>query len=183
MNPKLLAVAMLVAGISLTNVAAFAGANDYAFEPVAPEMKKGDDVIVAVRAATCAAALSSAEDGRSWLRPFWDDIADLQTEERGALGEALVPVVIGIGPDWLARLESAVKRFPRDKQLVYAFGHVLVERQLWGRARLMLEQVRDDRSLSLVARRRSWLTLARLAEQDGDLERRASCHRAAAMLQ
>ncbi len=141
------------------------------------------DVIVAVRAATCAAALSSAEDGRSWLRPFWDDIADLQTEERGALGEALVPVVIGIGPEWLARLESAVKRFPRDKPLVYALGHALVERQLWGRARLMLEQVRDDRSLSLVARRRSWLTLARLAEQDGDLERRASCHRAAAMLQ
>ncbi len=35
--------------MSLTNAAAFAGANDYTFESVAPEWKKGDDVVVAVR--------------------------------------------------------------------------------------------------------------------------------------
>src|SRR5262249_59122553 len=29
--------------------AAFAGANDYVFEPVKPEIKKGDDVVVSVR--------------------------------------------------------------------------------------------------------------------------------------
>lgn len=38
-----LAVALIL------NVAAFAGANDYVFEPVKEELKKGDDVIVSVR--------------------------------------------------------------------------------------------------------------------------------------
>jgi len=49
MNSKLWAAALLVAAMSLTNAAAYAAASDYAFEPVVPEMKKGDDVIVAVR--------------------------------------------------------------------------------------------------------------------------------------
>lgn len=141
------------------------------------------DAIVAARAAQCAAALGSPDDGRGWLRPFWDDIGDLPVDERAALAEALVPVLAGLGPEWLQRLESAVQRFPRDKHLVYALGHALAERQLWGKARLMLEQISDERGLSSAARRRSWLTLAQLADQDGDLERRARCHEAAAMVQ
>lgn len=44
----LLATAFAV-GMSLTSAAAWAAAVDYAFEPVAAEMKKGDDVVVAVR--------------------------------------------------------------------------------------------------------------------------------------
>lgn len=141
------------------------------------------DAIVAARAAQCAAALGAPDDGRGWLRPFWDDIGDLPADERAALAEALVPVLAGLGPEWLQRLEAAVQRFPRDKHLVYALGHALAERQLWGKARLMLEQISDERGLSAAARRRSWLTLAQLADHDGDLERRARCHEAAAMVQ
>jgi len=140
------------------------------------------DPIVAARAAQCAAALGAPDDGRGWLRPFWDDIGDLPADERAALAEALVPVLPGVGAEWLQRLESAVQRFPRDKYLAYALGHALAERQLWGKARLMLEQVSDDRAMPVVARRRSWLRLASLAEQDGDMERRARCHEAAALL-
>jgi len=44
----LLATAFAVA-ISLTNTATFAATTDYAFEPVAPEIKKGDDVVIAFR--------------------------------------------------------------------------------------------------------------------------------------
>ena len=40
--------AAMAAALSL-NLAAFAGANDYVFEPVKAEIKKGDDVIVSVR--------------------------------------------------------------------------------------------------------------------------------------
>ena len=141
------------------------------------------DAIVAARAAHCAAGLGAPDDGRGWLRPFWDDISELPADERAALAEALVPVLAGLGPEWLQRLESAVQRFPRDKHLVYALGHALAERQLWGKARLMLEQVCDDRAMPVPARRRSWLMLAQLAEHDGDLERRARCHEAAALLQ
>ena len=141
------------------------------------------DPIVAARAAQCAASLGSPDDGRGWLRPFWDDLADVPTDERAALSEALVPVMAGAGPEWLQRLETASLRFPRDPHLSYALGHMLAERQLWGKARLLLEQVSEDRSMPVNARRRSWLMLAQLAEQDGDMERRARCFESAAVLQ
>ena len=49
MIAKLSGAAALTAAIALVNFAAIAGAGDYTFDPVAPEMKKGDDVTVAVR--------------------------------------------------------------------------------------------------------------------------------------
>src|SRR5436189_6477625 len=45
---SLLAGIAFVATVTLGG-AAFAGANDYVFEPVKAELKKGDDVVVAVR--------------------------------------------------------------------------------------------------------------------------------------
>jgi len=140
------------------------------------------DVFVAARAAHCAAALGAPEDGRGWLRPFWESIAEQGADERQALAEALVLCTPGLGPEWLQRLEGAVQRFPRDGTMALALGHALAERQLWGKARLMLEQAADDRELSIAARRRSWLRLAEMAEQDDDPERRARCFEAAARL-
>jgi len=140
------------------------------------------DVFVAARAAQCAAALGAPDDGRGWLRPAWEEIAELGADERLALAEALVVCMPGMGPEWLQRLEQAAQRFPRDNYMAYALGHALAERQLWGKARLMLEQAGGDRALSVAARRRSWLTLADLAGRDGDAERRARCHEAAATL-
>lgn len=49
MNRKYLLAPFFAVAMSLTTAAAWAGAVDYVFEPVTPEMKKGDDVIVAVR--------------------------------------------------------------------------------------------------------------------------------------
>jgi len=141
------------------------------------------DAFVAARAAHCAAALGAPDDGRGWLRPFWDNIGELAADERAALSDALVPVLSGLGPEWLQRLESAVQAFPRDKHLAYALGHALAERQLWGKARLMLEQVAEDHAMPAAVRRRSWLRLAQLAENDGDMERRARCYEAAAHVQ
>jgi hypothetical protein len=49
MNRFALLAAALAAGVSLYGAAAVAGANDYEFQTVAAETKKGDDVVVAVR--------------------------------------------------------------------------------------------------------------------------------------
>ena len=49
MRPKFALAALAAAPMMLTAATAFAGANEYAFEAVAAEMKKGDDVTVAVR--------------------------------------------------------------------------------------------------------------------------------------
>jgi HemY protein len=46
----------------------------------------------------------------------------------------------------------------------------------------MLEAVAEDAGMPGAARRRSWLALAALAEQEGDEARRARCFEAAARL-
>ncbi|RZJ10722.1 MAG: heme biosynthesis protein HemY [Rubrivivax sp.] len=140
------------------------------------------DPLVAARAGLCAGQLGAPDEGRGWLRPFFDDLGDLQADERAAIAQALVTVLAGCGPDWLQRLEVAQGRFPRERALAYALGHALAERQLWGKARLMLETVAEDPSMPSAARRRSWLALAALAEQEGDDARRARCFESAARL-
>jgi len=140
------------------------------------------DPLVAARAAQCAGQLGAPDDGRGWLRPFFDDLGDVNADDRAELAIALVPVLAGCGPDWLQRLESAQSRFPRERALAYALGHALAERQLWGKARLMLDTVAEDAAMPSAARRRSWLALAAMAEQEGDELRRARCFEAAARL-
>lgn len=46
---KILNVAALGAALNLVSLSAFAAASEYSFEPIASEVKKGDDVIVTLR--------------------------------------------------------------------------------------------------------------------------------------
>ncbi len=140
------------------------------------------DPLVAARAAACLAAFGAAAEARAWLRPFWDRLGELNEDERTALALGLVASVAGMAPDWLARLESAAQAFPREAAVAYAVGCALAERELWGKARLLLEQAAAAPELDAASRRRAWQLLARLAEQQGDEERAASCYRAAAQL-
>ncbi|MDL2338605.1 MAG: heme biosynthesis HemY N-terminal domain-containing protein [Pseudomonadota bacterium] len=140
------------------------------------------DAFVASRAAVRAAQLGSADDGRSWLRPGWDRIEEATDDERAALSHALVCAVAGIGVDWLPRLESARQAFPRDAAVAHAVGTALAERQLWGKARQLLEIAAADSDLPVAAKRMAWLTLARLAENEGQPERAAASYRSAATL-
>jgi HemY protein len=138
------------------------------------------DVFVAARAAVRAAKFGAAEDARTWLRPGWDRLNELSDDERSALSHALVCAVSGIGIDWLQRLEAARIAFPRDASLAHALGSVMAERQLWGKARLMLDLAVADTELPTASRRLAWLTLASLAEQEGDPMRASACYREAA---
>jgi len=140
------------------------------------------DAFVAARAAARAADLGALEEARGWLRPFWDRLPELAAEERAAVALGLVNAMQGIGPDWLPRLETAAQAFPREGAVALAFGCALAERQLWGKARRLLEQAAEDTTLAVVARRRAWLALAQLAQQEGDAERAAQCFEAAARL-
>jgi hypothetical protein len=94
MNTKCL-LAFAVA-ISLTSTAALAGAIDYAFEPVAAELKKGDDVIVAVR-------LLHKPTGK----PVTDAV--------------IVRTRVDMGPDGMADMVSPVAPLPGSEPGVYAF--------------------------------------------------------------
>jgi HemY protein len=140
------------------------------------------DNFVAARAALRAAQLGAPDEARNWLRPGWERIEDTGDDERAALSFALVCAIDGIGADWLPRLESAQAAFPREAAVAHAVGTALAERQLWGKARQLLDTAVADANLPIAAKRMAWLTLARLAENEGQSERAASSYRNAATL-
>jgi HemY protein len=140
------------------------------------------DAHVASRAAQRAAQLDAAEDGRQWLRPFWDRLAELPREEREVVALALIDTRAGIGNDWLPRLENAALAFGHESAVVAAVGMAYAERQLWGKARRCLEQAAAAPGLSAATRRLAWRELARLAQQEGDTARVQSCEREAAAI-
>ena len=140
------------------------------------------DAFVAARAATRMATLGVPEDGRLWLRPFWDAPADGSAEDREAIAHGLVACVNGIGADWLPRLEAAWQAFPREGAIAFAVGCAMAECRLWGKARQALQQAADDETLPRTARRRAWRQLAELAQEQSDAERAAQCYAAAAQI-
>ncbi len=138
------------------------------------------DPFIAARAATHAAALGAFDDARNWLRPLWDRIDELASDERTAIAIALAGAAQGIGADWLPRVESACQALPRDGAVALAAGRALAERGLWGKARSLLEQAANDGSLPVAARRIAWVALAEMAGREGDAARAARCYESAA---
>ena len=140
------------------------------------------DAQVTCRAALRAVQLGGTEEARLWLRPFWDRLAELQREDRDAVALTLIDARSGIGNDWLPRLESAVQSFGHEGAVVAAVGMVFAERQLWGKARRLLEQAGAAPSLPAPTRRAAWRELAQLARQESDETRAAACEQAAAAI-
>lgn len=138
------------------------------------------DPIVTARAVQRAAQLKAFDEGRQWLRPFWDRLSELSRDEREQVALALIDCANGIGTDWLPRLESAAGAFGHEAAVVAAVGQAFAERQLWGKARKLLEQAAASPSLPGRTRRAAWRQLAALARQESDEERAAACERGAA---
>lgn len=96
MNPRYLLAPAFAVAMSLISTAALAGANDYMFEPVAAELKKGDDVIVAVR-------LLHKLTGK----PVTDAV--------------IIRTRVDMAPEGMADMESPVAPIPANEPGVYAF--------------------------------------------------------------
>ena len=140
------------------------------------------DPFVAARAATRLAQLGATDEGRQILRPFWDGVAELGTEDRDVIAHGLVACAVGIGTDWLPRLEAAREAHPRDGAVAFAAGCALAERQLWGKARVALQQAADEATLPAASRRRAWRQLAQIAREEGDEARAVECYAAASQI-
>jgi HemY protein len=140
------------------------------------------DPQVAARAALRAVQLDAAEDGRLWLRPFWERLPELAREDREQVALALIEARAGVGQDWLPRLESAAQGFGHESAVVAAVGMLFAERRLWGKARRLLEQSAASPSLPARARRGAWRELAALARTEGHEEQALRCEQAAAGL-
>jgi HemY protein len=140
------------------------------------------DAAVSARAALRAVQLDAADDARQWLKPFWERLSELSREDRELVALALIEARRGIGSDWLPRLEVAAQAYAHEGAVVAAVGMVFAERQLWGKARRLLEQAAAAPGLTAATRRTAWRELAALARQEGDESRAVQCERAAAML-
>lgn len=140
------------------------------------------DAFVAARAATRAAAFGATDEARGWLRPFWDRLAELGADERAVLALALADCSQGLGVEWLPKLEAAAQAYGREPAIGFAVGMALSDRQLWGKARRLLEDAAADATLHTAARRKAWLTLARIASDEGDEARAARAYESAAHL-
>lgn len=140
------------------------------------------DAVVVARAAQRAVQLDAPEDARQWLRPFWERLSELSHEDRERVALALLDARAGMAPDWLPRLEAAAQAYGHEGAVVAAVGMAFAERQLWGKARLLLEQAAAAPGLPAQTRRQAWRQLAALAREEGDEGRAVQCEQAAARL-
>jgi hypothetical protein len=102
---SILAAAAVLVAAGLAD-AAFAGANDYVFEPVKAEVKKGDDVVVSVR-------LKHKATGK----PVTDAV--------------IVQTRIDMGPDGMGEMASPLTPVPSDEPGVYSFKTDLSMQGRW----------------------------------------------------
>ena len=106
MNRKLsFASIVFTAAVNLSG-AAFAAANDYAFEPVKAEVKKGDDAVVSVR-------LKHKVTGK----PVTDAV--------------IIQTRIDMGPDGMGEMASPLTAVPSNEPGVYAFKTELAMEGRW----------------------------------------------------
>lgn len=106
MNLKLILAAALIAVAIGSPGVSFAGAKDYAFEPVKAELKKGDDVVVAVR-------LIHKPTGK----PVTDAV--------------IVQTRIDMGPEGMGEMTSPLTPMPSPAPGVYAFKTELSMQGRW----------------------------------------------------
>jgi hypothetical protein len=99
------AAALLAASFGLSSKA-FAGAADYTFEPVTAEMRKGDDVTIAVRLVNKATG-----------KPVPDAV--------------IIRTRIDMGPEGMGEMTSRVKQLPSPQPGVYAFKTDLTMAGRW----------------------------------------------------
>jgi hypothetical protein len=103
---KFLSGSIAMAAVVSLTAPAFAGANDYAFEPVKAEVKKGDDVVISVR-------LNHQPTGKPVI-----DAVIIQTR-------------IDMGPDGMGEMTSPLTPMPSNEPGVYSFKTDLSMQGRW----------------------------------------------------
>ena len=140
---------------------------------------------LAISAAQRLAALGGdPSQVRGWLLPVWERMLaqpdSLPDNQQLKLVQTLESALDGVDADWLARIESAQQRNPRDARLTYLAGAACVERQLWGKAQVLLAQA-AQRLQDVPLRRNAWRALALLAERRDDATAAAEAWKNAAL--
>jgi HemY protein len=104
---------------------------------------------------------------RTWLLPLWASVGTLDPAHQRELVLALEPGLSRLDANWLGRLEQAQRQWPNNPFLQYLSGQAYVQRQLWGKAAQLLAQASHSLQDPALLRR-TWVALARLAEERDD---------------
>ena len=127
-------------------------------------------------------AKPAAERVMKQLQPLWQRYGDLTQAQQTRLALCIEPLVPYIEQEWVAQVEAAQSQRTSDAVLQYLAAQTYMKRQLWGKAKPLLERAVTGLSASSL-RRRAWVSLAQLAEQADDAEGAAAAWRAGAQLQ
>jgi HemY protein len=104
---------------------------------------------------------------RNWLAPLWPNLPSLGAQQQRQFVLALEPGLAQLDGAGLAQLEQAQRQQPGNVYLQYLVGQACMERQLWGKAAQLLGQASHGLQDAALLRR-TWASLARLAEERGD---------------
>ena len=127
-------------------------------------------------------AKPAAERVMKQLQPLWQRYGDLTQAQQTRLALCIEPLVPYIEQEWVAQVEAAQSQRTSDPVLQYLAAQTYMKRQLWGKAKPLLERAVTGLSAPSL-RRRAWVSLAQLAEQADDAEGAAAAWRAGAQLQ
>jgi len=132
--------------------------------------------------ADASASVSSpwAGDVRAALEVVWSAYATLSDQRRRRWVRWFEDHAEHLPMDPMPRLEALLQSRPTDAELIYLTGQLLFRRQLWGKANQLLTQASRQLSDADLLRR-TWCSLAALAEQRGDGEAATAYWRRAAM--
>jgi HemY protein len=117
----------------------------------------------------------------SWLEPVWNRFAELDAAQQHQLVRTMEPGLAQLDATWLARLEQAQRQQPNNAYLQYLTGQAFMQRQLWGKAAQLLGQASHSLTEPSLLRR-TWRSLAALAEERGDAVAAQSAWKKAALL-
>jgi HemY protein len=143
--------------------------------------RRGNQLMLQHNASDSEEARAVAQRLRTWLEPLWQQFDALEAGQQRQLVTAFEPGLPQLDSAWLARLEQQQRLSPNNPLLQYLAGQAFMQRQLWGKASQLLTQashsLRDDALL-----RRTWRSLARLAEERGDEAAAQAAWKQAALL-
>jgi len=126
-------------------------------------------------------ARAVAQRLRAWLEPLWQQFDALEPAQQRQLVMAFEPGLPQLDSAWLAKLEQQQRSSPNNALLQYLAGQAFMQRQLWGKASQLLTQASHGlRDAALL--RRTWRSLARLAEERGDEAAAQAAWKQAALL-
>lgn len=118
---------------------------------------------------------------RSWLEPLWQQFDGLEPAQQRQLVVAFEPGLPQLDSGWFARLEQQQRASPNNALLQYLAGQACMQRQLWGKASQLLGQARHGLNDATLLRR-TWRSLARLAEERDDEAAAQAAWKQAALL-